>query len=176
LAKNDFVSRFLDILSGRKGNARGNEGGGKKSFRRVADPLGNFEIDIPEGWSFDQDIAVESGAYSISFESPDGRNRFVVCVNTWPPPKERLGEYARKECEGPESGIICSMEKTRYKGCEAYGRTIRIGKGDDAVIRTDLIFLAKKAAYWISTDIRSRDMRKMAPLRRHMLGSFIAKR
>lgn len=144
-------------------------------FMHVWDPLGNFEIDIPREWVFDEDVAVESGAYSMSFESKDGRNRFVVSVNTRPPSKGNFEEQVRKECEGPASGIICPMAKTRYRGYDAFERTILIGEGKDAIMRSDLVFLAKSAVYWISADLRHGDIGRMEPMRKRMLDSFIVR-
>jgi len=169
MPKDDLVSRVVSLFAPKGPSAK------QIAFVHVRDPLANFEIDIPKGWTFDEYIAVESGTYSISFESGDGRNRFVVSVNTRPPSKDRFEEHVRKECEGPSSGIICPMAKTRYKGYHAFGRTIRIGMGKDAIMRSDLIFLAKSAVYWISADLRHGDMDRMEPLRKRMLDSFIVR-
>ena len=115
-----------------------------------SDPLGNFELDIPEGWSFDRDVIVDSGQYSISFEAPDRRVRFVVSVDTKPPKPADFQAYVKKECEGPASGILCGMVKEAFRDYPGFGRRFVFGKGNDESVMEDRIFLTAGAVFTLS--------------------------
>jgi hypothetical protein len=112
LQKNDLISGILSLFRGKK----------EAAFARFQDALGNFEISYPEGWTFDRDIAVVDGKYTVPFQSRDGKSRFVVSVDASVTKSASLPEYVKRELEGPCSGIATSMERTRFRGCPAYER------------------------------------------------------
>ena len=93
---------------------------GKTEYLRFRDPVQNFEMFYPKGWKFDRDVAVDDGKYTISFES--GKKRVTIFVDFRLPAKFNFRKYIKDQFEGPSSGIISSLEKTKFRGMPAYKR------------------------------------------------------
>jgi hypothetical protein len=97
-----------------------------------SDGMGNFEIQVPEGWKHDDDIAVVDGRYTQSFASRDGRCQFTVSVDAQVPERFEFKKYAKEELESPSSGIYAKMRKSTFHGMPAFCREYCYSSGATA--------------------------------------------
>ena len=112
-------------------------------YVKFRDPVQNFEIFYPKGWRFDRDVAVDDGKYTISFES--GRKRATVFVDFKLPAKFNFRKYIKEQFEGPSSGIICSLEKTKFRGMPAYKREYcYVSSGKEYASRSVVFYTGSK--------------------------------
>ncbi len=141
MLKDDLLSRLLGCL-----------GMGQKSisFWRFRDGLGNFEIFVPEGWKYDEDIAVVDGKYTISFQSPDKLCQFTISIDAQLPDDFRFSAYAKAELESPESGIYASVKKSRFHGMPAYVRDYSYTDGRSTFFGGGVMFFARDTVFSLS--------------------------
>lgn len=111
-------------------------------FWRFRDGMGNFELDIPDGWKYDENIAVVEGNYTISFQSKDGMCQFTVSVDAQLPEKFSFPKYAKAELEGPESGIVAAIKKSRFHGMPAFVRNYHYTSGSKKFFGGGVMFSA----------------------------------
>ncbi|MFH0884140.1 MAG: hypothetical protein V1861_00335 [Candidatus Micrarchaeota archaeon] len=106
-------------------------GMGERSIRfwRFRDGMGNFELSVPEGWKYDENVAVVDGKYTISFQSTDGLCQFTVAVDAQLLEKFRFAKYAKEELESPTSGIFAIVRKSRFHDMPAYVRDYHYSSG-----------------------------------------------
>jgi hypothetical protein len=98
-------------------------------FRRFKDGMGNFEMDVPDGWKCDEDIAVVDGKYTISFQSKDGLSQFTVSIDAKIPGKFSFQKYAKSELESPASGIYTPVSKSVFHKMPAFVRDYHYQSG-----------------------------------------------
>ena len=112
-------------------------------FVKFRDPLGNFEMFYPETWKFDQDVAVDDGKYAISFES--GQNRFNIFVDFKLPESFSFTKYAKAELEGPSSGVISTIKKSKFRGLPAFKREYCYqDSGKEHLVKGIMFYTGKK--------------------------------
>lgn len=145
---------------------------GKKplGYARFQDPLGDFEISYPKDWRYDRDIAVVDGKYSVSFESSEAT--FTINVDTSIPVKFDFRRFAKKELEGPESGIYAKMEKAQFRKMPAYKRGYSFCSGGKDYFGGGLMFFTGKAVFSISWSAPCRKEEEYQAIFDHMVGSI----
>jgi hypothetical protein len=125
---------------------------GERSVRfwHFRDGMGNFELPVPEGWRYDENVAVVEGKYTISFQSTDGMCQFTVAVDAQLPEKFSFAKYAKGELEGPSSGIIASVRKSRFHGLPAYVRDYHYASGTKKFFGGGLMFSTGNTVFSLS--------------------------
>lgn len=119
-------------------------------FVRFVDSSGNFELEYPEGWDFDHDIAIEDARYTVSFHSKDCLSTFTVAVDANLPARFRFHDYAKKELESPSSGIYTKMVKSIFHGMPAYSRNYFYSSGGRKFHGGGVMFSTGSAVFSLS--------------------------
>jgi len=114
-------------------------------FVKFRDPIENFEIFYPKSWKYDEDVAVYDGKYTISFES--GQKRVTIIVDYKIPEKFDFRKYMNEQFEGPSSGIIASLEKTKFRGMPAYQREYSYYSSGKEFVSKGIVFYTGSRVY-----------------------------
>lgn len=127
-------------------------GMGERSVRfwKFRDGMGNFELFVPEGWKYDENMAVVDGKYTISFQSSDCLCQFTVAVDAQLPEKFSFPKYAKAELEGPTSGICATVRKSRFHEMPAYAREYCYTSGGRKFFGGGLMFCAGDMVFSLS--------------------------
>ena len=144
-------------------------------FVRFLDSSGNFELLYPKGWDFDHDIAVEDGRYTISFCSRDSQCTFTVAVDANLPWDFRFKKYAKRELEGPSSGIHAEVETSEFKGMPAYARKFAYKSGGREYFGGGVMFCTGNVVFSISYNAPESRRKDMDAVFGHMKESFIVR-
>ncbi|HSB47479.1 MAG TPA: hypothetical protein VLD37_05675 [Candidatus Bilamarchaeum sp.] len=145
------------------------------SFQLFRDNLGNFEIFYPNGWKFDEDIAIEDGKYTISFQSGDGRSQFTVAVDAKLPDRFDFAKYAKDELESPTSGIYAPPKKTKFRKMNAYSREFAYLSGGRKYFGGGLMFLSGREVFSLNWTAPESDREFAGKIFSHMLESLVLK-
>lgn len=161
LPRNKLVSFVKSLL-----------GIGKKPvrFARFRDPLGDFDISYPKDWTYDRNIAVVGGRYTLSFESR--HNSFTVSVDTAIPKKFDFDSYAKAELESPSSGIYTPIKKSRFRKMPAYGREYAYTSEGRDYFGGGVMFFTGKAVFSISWSGLEKRREELQAVFDHMLKSL----
>lgn len=158
MPRNDLLSRFLSLF--RKHEQR---------FKLFMDGLNNFEIGYPEGWKYDENIAVVDGKYTISFRS--GQRSFTIAVDAKLPPKFNFARYVRSET-GPSSGICADTNKTSFHGKPAFKREYVFMSGGRRHFGGCIMFHTMDKVFSLSWDAPEKEREEMEKVFGRMLKSF----
>jgi hypothetical protein len=155
-----------DLLSGILGRL----GFRKKAvvFSRFRDGLGNFELFYPQGWEYDEDIAVMDGKYTISFTSRDKLSQFTVSVDTMLPENFDFERYAREELESPTSGIYTPVVGSTFHGMPSFDREYSFTSGGRGYFGGGVMFFTGGAVFSLSWSAPQSRTDEMAGVFGHM--------
>ncbi len=119
-------------------------------YVRFRDGMGNFELFYPQGWKFDEDIAVVDGKYTISFVSGNGLCQFTIAVDAQLPDAFIFAKYAKAELESPTSGIYTPMKKAVFHSMPAYERDYSYSSGGRSYFGGGVMFCTGDAVFSLS--------------------------
>jgi hypothetical protein len=141
LPKDDVFTRIASCL-----------GMGERSIRfwQFRDGMGNFELSVPEGWKYDENVAVVDGKYTISFQSADGMCQFTINVDAQLPEKFNFTKYAKAELESPTSGIFASVRKSRFHDMPAFVRDYHYASGSKKFFGGGIMFSTGSSVFSLS--------------------------
>jgi len=140
---------------------------------RFVDYQGNFALLVPSDWRFDEDVAVENGAYTICFESKDGRSHLTVAVESILPPDFSIDAYVRKNIGTPESGFQAEPVEGSFNGQAAWLYSCRIGSGKDESLFEGAVFVSGAVLYSLSWSYPLAKSGIIGPLIERMKDSFV---
>ena len=141
-------------------------------FVKFIDSSGNFELLYPKGWVFDHDIAIVDARYTISFCSPDSQSTFTIAVDANLPSDFKFKEYAKRELEGPCSGIYTKAERGGFKGMPAYLRDFTYRSGGRAYFGGGVMFCSGDVVFSISYNAPESRRAEMEAIFCHMKERF----
>lgn len=144
-------------------------------FLRFVDSSGNFELVYPKGWDFDHDIAIEDARYTISFCSRDSQSTFTVAVDANLPQGFKFKEYAKRELEGPSSGIYAKAQKSEFKGMPAYTRDFNYKSGRKAYFGGGVMFYTGNVVFSITYNAPESQRKEMNAVFIHMKERFMVR-
>lgn len=162
MPRGDILSGLLSIF--RKPELR---------FKPFMDGLNNFEILYPEGWRYDENIAVVDGKYTISFRS--GQRSFTIAVDARLPAKFNFARYVRSET-GPSSGICADTKKTSFQGKPAFKREYMLMSGGSRHFGGCLMFHTMDKVFSLSWDAPEKEREEMEKAFERMRKSFRPRR
>ena len=113
------------------------------------DYLGNFRLNYPSSWTFDNRLAVVDGAYTISFESKNHKEKFVISVETIIPKNLNFEDYAKEKLIGPNSGVHATIKKSKFRHFDSFDIEYVIHSGQLMVCKT-LIFITGNRIFFLS--------------------------
>lgn len=170
MALPDCIMNLIAAISYLAGSLLGR----KRTYRlvRFRDGSGNFEMLYPKGWKYDYDIAIVDSKYTIAFESPDGQSKFVVAVDCDIRPTFDFIKYAKRELEGPESGIVCNAEKGRFRNMACYRREYTYSTCGQKYFGAGVMFYSGEVVFSLIWSGPEREKKELGILFTHMVESF----
>jgi len=147
----------------------------KTRFSRFIDSSGNFEMDYPEGWKYDHDIAIEDGKYTVSFSSPDSHAAFVISVDASLPQDFKFPGYARNELESPSAGIYAKAVRCRFHKMPAYEREYCYVSGGKAYCGGGMMFHANQAVFSMLWNCLQSTKKETGRIFSRMMDSFVVR-
>ncbi len=166
MRSDELISSLKDLLGIKKKQVY---------FLGFMDSSGNFELVYPRGWDFDHDIAVEDARYTISFCSHDSQSTFTVAVDANLPQGFKFNEYAKRELEGPSSGIYTKARKSEFNGLPAYTREFTYKSGGKAYFGGGVMFYTGNVVFSISYNAPESRRKDMEAIFSHMKEKFIVR-
>ncbi len=137
----------------------------KERFAVFKDPFGNFIISYPEGWRYDEDIAVVEGSYGVWFEK--GSKRISVHVTAC-----RLADfdsYAQRYLKDPKRGVVGRIRKTTFKDMPAYDFRYKLHEGSKVFLGGALMFYTGRCIFYISWFVPKSEWPHFKELFKHIL-------
>jgi hypothetical protein len=147
----------------------------KTRFSRFIDSSGNFEMDYPDGWKYDPNIAIEDGKYTVSFASPDSQSTFTISVDGNLPAGFEFPKYARNELESPSAGIYAKAVRCRFHKMPAYGREYCYISGGRGYCGGGMMFHANQAVFSMLWNCPQYMKKETGRIFSHMMDSFVVK-
>ncbi|MEW6722208.1 MAG: hypothetical protein AB1324_03025 [Candidatus Micrarchaeota archaeon] len=167
MPSDDFFSRVKAFFGIRPKETR---------YVRFRDGLGNFELFYPEGWKFDEDIAVMDGRYTISFQSGDGLSQFTVSVDVQLPAKFNFRKYAKDELESPESGIFTKVTRSKFHGMPSFVRDYGYSSGGREFFGGGVMFYSGSAVFSLSWSAPEKKKEAMGAAFAHMMKTLAVRK
>jgi hypothetical protein len=143
-------------------------------YAKFRDSFGNFEIDYPKKWAYDQDIIVIDGQYTDAFHFKDAN--FNIAIDARIRNNIDLDQCAKTEFESPSSGILAKAVKTEFRGLPAYKREYGYRSNGKDYFGGGILFVVDKIIFSISWNAPKSDEKKMKEIFEHMLQSLVTKK
>ncbi len=112
----------------------------KVKFRKYDDYYGHFSVLYPKDWWYDPSVVVDEGGYAVVFHSNRSKSNFRIGVETVLPLKFDFRGYAKKEIEGPSSGIVSKACSSRFRKYRCYRTDYVYESGGEKFVGERIIF------------------------------------
>lgn len=142
------------------------------NFLNFKDALGNFEIQYPEGWQYDKDVAFVDGQYTNCFQS--NNINFTISVNI--KINENFKQYAMAELESPSSGVYTNPISSKFRKMPAYKREYTYTSNGNDYFGGGIMFFTGRTVFSIIWNAPKSKIEESRKIFDHMLASLVIKR